>query len=89
MANKIASPVRELRKKLGMSQREFALLIGKSAGYLSDLEAGMTNLADDMLRELTAIGADTDELAERHRSFMEQKRGELRKASIEKLKGSQ
>ena len=75
--DKLESPIRLLRKKLSMSQRRFALLVGKSSGHLSDLEDGTSTLAPDIIAILKEAGVDVETLAEEHTEFMELRRKQL------------
>jgi transcriptional regulator with XRE-family HTH domain len=82
------SPIQTLRHQLDLSQRELALLIGKSSGHISSLEMGTADLAPDILQELNDIGVNVDDLAEANQVFIQYRREALRLRSIDMLKQS-
>ena len=82
----VKNPIKELRTKLKMSQRDFSRLIGKSQAFLSDLEFGAVDLPNDALDKLRELGTDTKELADSHEAYMDAKLEELKRSAIERLK---
>lgn len=48
----VAVEVRNLRDKLGMSQREFAKLVGKPQSTIARIESGKMNVSINVLNEI-------------------------------------
>jgi transcriptional regulator with XRE-family HTH domain len=61
---KLGRRIAELRRLKGLSQREFARLVGMSEGYPSQFEGGHNRPDSPMLRRIAdVLEADLDELA--------------------------
>ena len=71
------SPVRELRDKLGLSQREFAMLCGLAASTVSNIESGYHPLTKSAIDSLNEIGLDGEQISQAQKQYVEQCRQEL------------
>ena len=62
---KLGARVREMREAQGLSQQKFALMIGTGQSYLSDIEAGQTNVGFDLLcRIAEGLGVKVGDLTD-------------------------
>ena len=85
----VKNPIKELRTKLKMSQRDFSRLIGKSQAFASDLEFGAVDLPNDALENLRDLGLtdeQIEELTEDHEKYMNAKLSEIKRIAAERLK---
>jgi len=68
----IESPIKRLRKKLDLSQSEFARLVGVSQSHISEIECGISRIdekVENFLYQLSSI--NTDEIKEEQLEFIE------------------
>lgn len=70
----IQCPVKEIREKWGLSQREFAHHAGyKSASVVCEIELGTHEVPEKMLMFLRSSHVDIEEVIQQQRAFMESK----------------
>lgn len=74
------SPIKELRKSHGVSQLELAALANVSQGHISAIEQGFSGVDKSILKVFREIGADVENLEEKHERFMRAAHRELRKS---------
>ena len=55
LLKKIGHNIRELRKKAGLSQIDFAVAVGIDRSYLSEIENGKRNLTVMLLQNIATI----------------------------------
>jgi transcriptional regulator with XRE-family HTH domain len=71
------SPVRRVRREMGLSQIEFAALCGVSHGAVTFVESGVGALPRAIAETLAACGFDTARLAAEHEAFRRARAVEL------------
>jgi transcriptional regulator with XRE-family HTH domain len=65
LAKNIGMRIRSLREDQGMSQQEFALMIGINRAYIGDVELGKRNIAIKNLEKIAkGLGVTVGELLE-------------------------
>lgn len=64
------SPIREMRKRLGMSQDEFSVALGVGQSTLSGIENGLFDIPAAMRRSLKSLHVDAAKLVRLQRAFM-------------------
>lgn len=74
------SPLRNLREKLSISQRELATVSGASQGHVSEAERGMAELGPQLEKFLTELGEDALAVIAQHHAYMESESRHLRAA---------
>jgi len=79
------SPMLEMRKKLSMSQDQFALALGICRSHVSEMERGLCCLSEKDIRALSGLHFKTDELVTLQNEFVEHTRAELRSQIAGKL----
>jgi len=68
----IESPIKKLRKKLDLSQSQFARLVGVSQSHISEIECGISKIDEKVeyfLYQLSSI--EPDEIIEEQLEFIE------------------
>jgi len=74
------SPLRNLRERLSLTQRELAALSGTSQGHVSEVERGIAELGARLELFLTELGEEAFAVVPQHREYMEKQRQILRAA---------
>ena len=57
----LESPIKTLRKKLDLTQSEFARLVGISQSHISEIECGISQIdekIEDFIRQLSSINPE-------------------------------
>jgi transcriptional regulator with XRE-family HTH domain len=73
----VESPVRRVRREMGLSQIEFAALCGISHGAVTFAESGVGGLPRAIAETLRAHGFDVARLAAEHETFRRARAVEL------------
>ena len=66
----VASPVKEIRKKLQLTQAQFATVAGVSKGHMSEVESGIAHLSDKIIDFLEGIFVDVNEVKKKHEAYI-------------------
>ena len=72
------SPTRQIRKKLQLTQTQFAAVAGVSKGYMSEVETGIAPLSEKIKDFLKELFIDVETIEKRHNSYMKYKRHQYR-----------
>lgn len=83
------SPIRQMRKELGISQKALSLALGVSPGYLSNVENGLSGIFPKVKGRLRKLHFNVRELDTAQNAFIEQTREELRRRLMEAQKKGQ
>lgn len=74
----LESPIKQIRERCGMSQREFAKIAGiRSASVVSDIEKGLRPISEKMMTALKKAHFDVGSIAQNQTAFMRQREAEL------------
>lgn len=76
------SPVKQIRKKLRLSQTQLAAAIGVSKGHMSEVEAGIASLDEKLKLFLEKLSIDVETVEEKHKAFMSYKRQQYRDEAV-------
>ena len=79
----IQSPMRAIRKRFGMNQRQFGLALGCSAAHISEIETGVAQLSGKDIQALEAVHMAASEIAAMQTAFVEN----CRRALLAALEG--
>jgi Predicted transcriptional regulator with C-terminal CBS domains len=72
------SPILEIRKALGLSQRELAVICGiSSASYICDVEKGLRPIGPHVFDLLERTHFDVASIVRQQQAYMEERRSEI------------
>lgn len=71
------SPLLAVRRELGLSQDEFALLVAEWAPTISQIERGTRKPTKRLLKTLAELGYDITQIQQEHAAFVKWRREDL------------